>query len=93
MEQYNVSVARMLGRVTVPPNTSGRGGASPYTFMTPGLSPTGGELSANAAREPGIFGGIQVDGFELQGRLSAGFVGVIVIALVGFYFVTRGFQL
>lgn len=89
MDQYSPTVARMLGRVTVPPNSPGRGGA----FTTPGLYPTGGELAANAAREPGIFGGIQVDGFELQGRLSAGFVGVIVIALVGFYFVTRGFQL
>lgn len=45
------------------------------------------------APEQGVSAAINVGGFELQGRLSAAFLGTLVIALAGFYLVTRGLQL
>ena len=91
---YHPAVAGFLGRATVAPNYAPRGGENPYPFMIPGYKPTGGETGAGMSPgERGITAALNLEGFDVQGRLSAGFLGVIVIALGAFYIFTRGFQL
>lgn len=62
-----------------------------------GVIPSG-DSSAYAQTQPqqaasGIYGGVQVDGFSIDGRLSAGLLAAMIVVLIVFHVGTKPLQL
>jgi hypothetical protein len=47
----------------------------------------------NTPADPSVSGAVAIPGVEFQGRVTAAMIGAIVVSLVLFHVVTKGYQL
>lgn len=80
-----------------------RAGAGPRNSNLPSLPTRMASMNKGAGMasgagytsgvDPSVTGGIDLGGAAVNGRLTAGFLGVMVIGVGAFYYVTRRMQL